>query len=124
MVVKKILSGRVDCVSNAVSRRAQHATHGVALAERERSAMTISPSSATTLKPVSGTDFSIFGESANYEPQHTPKLKALAVSVGADFVGNCFVVHRKIAALHDDYGAEVLTEAGNQGLLPQGVLPS
>ena len=68
--------------------------------------------------PVPNSDYLIFGISADYEAQHTPALEALAIGFGADFVGNCFSVHRQVSALHPDYAAEVLIEAGNQGLLP------
>lgn len=73
-------------------------------------------SSHTT--PVPDSDFLIFGVSADYAEEHSERLRALATGFGAAFVGNCFCVHRDVAALHPDYAGEVLSEIGNHGLLP------
>ena len=64
------------------------------------------------------TDFFIFGLSARYAERDAEALDALACSFGAAFVGNCFVAHRRVVQLRDDYIAEVLTEISNHGLMP------
>ena len=78
-------------------------------------------STLTTLShttPVPCTEFLIFGVSDDYAPQHREQLHSIATDFGAAFADLCFVVHRRVFELHDDYAAELLAEASNHGLLP------